>query len=158
VSVDGRRAAAFVGALALVPLLAACGGSSTGAAGSTKGSTIAAAGPVGGDGLVGPVWQLTSAAVDSVDLSRFGITLSFTDTDVSGWSGLNTYAGTVTSSPDGAMDLRPLATTGVAGPDDAMKAEMTYLAALDTVTGYAVTATELDLFMGRQETLIFTAA
>ncbi|MCX6431764.1 MAG: META domain-containing protein [Actinobacteria bacterium] len=146
-----RKGAALLGALALMTLSAACT-SSTG--GST--SVTTPAGPTGGDGLVGPAWALSSAAVDSIDLTAFGITIAFTDTDVSGSSGVNTYAGAFTSSPEGAMDFGPLATTRMAGPDDAMKAETVYLAVLDTVTGYSVSQTELDLFAGQNEVLTYS--
>ena len=37
--------------------------------------------------------------------------------------------------PTGTMDIGPLATTRMAGPDDGMKAETVYLVLLDTVTG-----------------------
>ena len=133
-----RKGAVLLGALALITSLAGCASSP------------------GGDGLVGPAWSLSSAAVDSVDLSAFGITIAFTDTEVSGSSGVNTYAGTFTSSPEGAMDFGPLATTRMAGPKDAMRAEAAYLAVLDTVTGYSVSQTELDLFAGVTEVLIYT--
>jgi len=150
-----HRGLALVGAMVLIPVLAACGGSSSGAA-SEDPAEMAAAGPVGGAGFVGPEWKLASAAIDSVDLAGFGITITFTDTDVSGMSGVNTYAGGFTSSPEGAMDFGPLLSTKMAGPEDAMKAEQAYLAALDTVTGYSVTDTELDLFVGEQEILTYS--
>jgi heat shock protein HslJ len=91
-----------------------------------------------------------------VDLTAFGITITFTDTDVSGMSGVNRYAGTFTSSPEGAMDFGPLASTEMAGPDDAMQAEQAYLAALETVTGYSVSDSSLGLFAGEQEILSYT--
>jgi len=145
------RTIALAGAVLLLPLLAACGGSS---ADSTPASVVA--GPVGGAGFVGPEWTLAAAAVDSVDLTAFGITITFTDTDVSGMSGVNRYAGTFTSSPEGAMDFGPLASTEMAGPDDAMQAEQAYLAALETVTGYSVSDSSLGLFAGEQEILSYT--
>ena len=145
------RTIALAGAVLLLPLLAACGGSS---ADSTPASAVA--GPVGGAGFVGPEWTLAAAAVDSVDLTAFGITITFTDTDVSGMSGVNRYAGTFTSSPEGAMDFGPLASTEMAGPDDAMQAEQAYLAALETVTGYSVSDSSLGLFAGEQEILSYT--
>jgi heat shock protein HslJ len=145
------RTTAFIGALLLVPALAACGGSSS----VTQEPT--ASGPHGGAGFVDVEWQLQAAAIDSVDLSGFGITIAFTDTDVSGSSGVNRYAGTFTSSPEGAMDVGPLAVTAMAGPEDAMRAEQAYLALLDTVTGYTVTDAELDLYVDEQEVLTYAA-
>jgi heat shock protein HslJ len=97
-----------------------------------------------------------AAAVDSVDLAAFGITIAFTDTEVSGMSGVNRYAGGFTSSPEGAMDFSQFAVTAMAGPDDAMQAEQLYLATLETVTGYSMTEAGLSLFAGEQEILIYT--
>jgi heat shock protein HslJ len=152
-----HRGLALLGALLILPALAACGGSSAESSTATEDAAeVAAAGPVGGGGFVGPEWKLATSAVDSIDLSTFGITIVFTDTDVSGMSGVNTYAGGFTSSPEGAMDFDPLISTRMAGPEDAMQAEQAYLAALDTITGYSVTDTELDLFVGEQAFLTYT--
>jgi heat shock protein HslJ len=152
-----HRAGALVVALLLVPALAGCGGSSSDSSSASENAAEqATSGPVGGAGFVGPEWKLTASAVDSMDLSTFGITITFTDTDVSGSSGVNTYAGTFTSSPEGDMDFGPLASTKMAGPEPAMKAEQAYLAALDTIDGYSVTDTELDLFTGEQVSLTYT--
>ncbi len=145
------RTIALVATALMLPLLAACGGSSAESA-----PTDAVSGPVGGAGFVGPEWTLVAAAVDSVDLSAFGITIAFTDTEVSGMSGVNRYAGGFTSSPEGAMDFGQFAVTAMAGPDDAMQAEQVYLAALDTVTGYSVTDAGLSLYAGEQEILVYT--
>ena len=150
------RFVALVAAVLVLPVLAACSGSS---ADSSLGRLLASAavsGPVGGPGFVGPEWTLVAAAVDSVDLSAFGITIAFTDTEVSGMSGVNRYAGGFTSSPEGAMDFGQFAVTAMAGPDDAMQAEQLYLATLDTVTGYSVTDAGLSLFAGEQEILVYT--
>ena len=152
-----HRVGALVGTLLLIPALAACGGSSSASTPATENAAEqAAAGPAGGAGFVGPEWKLSSSAVDSVDLSTFGITITFTDTEVSGSSGVNTYSGTFTSSPEGDMDFGPLVSTRMAGPEPAMKAEQSYLAALDAVSGYSVTDTELDLFTGEQVSLTYT--
>jgi heat shock protein HslJ len=132
------RTIALVATALMLPLLAACGGSSAESA-----QTEAVSG-------------LVAAAVDSVDLSAFGITIAFTDTEVSGMSGVNRYAGGFTSSPEGAMDFGQLVVTAMAGPDDAMQAEQVYLAALDTVTGYSVTDAGLSLYADEQEILVYT--
>ena len=146
-----RRLIPLLAAVLLVPALAACSGSSSGGAAVEEG-----AGPVGGAGFVGPEWRLVAAAVDSSDLSRFDITVTFTDTDVSGHSGVNRYAGPFMSGPDGAMDIGPLAGTAMAGPEDAMRAEQAYLAVLDTVTGYTVTDARLELYADQQEVLVYS--
>lgn len=150
------RFVALVVAVLVLPVLAACSGSSADSPSAGSSTSAAVAGPVGGPGFVGPEWTLVAAAVDSVDLSAFGITIAFTDTEVSGMSGVNRYAGGFTSSPEGAMDFGQFAVTAMAGPDDAMQAEQLYLATLETVTGYSVTDAGLSLFAGEQEILIYT--
>lgn len=135
-----------VAALLLVPVLASCGSKDAGDG--------AAAGPQGGPGLVAS-WSLAAAAVDSSQLSNFGITIAFTDTAASGFAGVNQYTTTFTSGPDGDLDLGAIAATRMAGPDDAMKAEQAYLAVLDTVTGYTVSGDELELYAGEQEVLTY---
>ena len=150
------RFVALVAAVLVLPVLAACSGSSADSPSAGTSTSAAVSGPVGGPGFVGPEWTLVAAAVDSVDLSAFGITIAFTDTEVSGMSGVNRYAGGFTSSPEGAMDFGQFAVTAMAGPDDAMQAEQLYLATLDTVTGYSVTDAGLSLFAGEQEILVYT--
>lgn len=150
------RFIALVATVLLLPVLAACGGSSAGSPSDGSPTSAAVSGPVGGAGFVGPEWTLVAAAVDSVDLSAFGITIAFTDTEVSGMSGVNRYAGGFTSSPEGAMDFSQFAVTAMAGPDDAMQAEQLYLATLETVTGYSMTEAGLSLFAGEQEILTYT--
>jgi heat shock protein HslJ len=141
--------AAVISGLLVVGALAACSSS-----GADSGSGDAVE-PAGGAGLVNS-WSLTSAAVDSSDLSSFGITITFTDTEASGFGGVNNYTTSFTSGPEGDLDFGEIASTKMAGSDEAMQAETAYLAALGTVTGYTVTGNELDLFAGEQEILTYT--
>lgn len=76
-------------------------------------------------------------------LPSLGIALEFTDTDASGFGGVNRYM-TFTSSREGARDIAEIASTMMAGPDDAMAAEQDYIAALGTVTGCTVAGDERD--------------
>lgn len=147
-----RRLALILGAGLLVPLAAACSGSS---APSPEPSGATQPGAIDVAGLVGPRWTLVAGAVDSVDLSSFGITATFTETDVSGHAGVNRYAGPYSVGPGDAMDVGAVASTRMAGPEDAMRAEQAYLATLETVTAYGVTGTRLVLFAGAQEVLVF---
>lgn len=141
--------AAVISGLLVVGALAACSSS-----GADSGSGDAAE-PAGGPGLVNS-WSLTSAAIDSSDLSSFGITITFTDTEASGFGGVNNYMTSFTSGPEGDLDFGEIASTKMAGSDEAMQAETAYLAALATVTGYTVTGNELDLFADEQEILTYT--
>ena len=54
----------------MLPLLAACGGSS-----ADPSATGAVSGPVGGAGFVGPEWARAAPVADSDDLAGFGITI-----------------------------------------------------------------------------------
>ena len=132
--------------LLLLPAISACGSSESSGSG---------AGPAGGPGLVAS-WSLTSAAISSSDLSKFGITITFTATTASGFGGVNQYTTTFTSGPAGDLDFGDIASTAMAGPQDAMQAEQSYFAALGTVTGYTVSGDELELFAGEQEILVYT--
>jgi heat shock protein HslJ len=146
-----------IGALVLVTVLGACGGSATSDAGASASVAASAVGPVGGPGLVDTQWNLVAAAIDSSDLSAFAITIEFTDTAATGFGGVNQYSASFTSSPEGAMDFGEIASTMMAGPEDAMAAEQVYLEALRTVTGYTVTGDQLDLFVDQQQFLTYTA-
>lgn len=150
-----RTAAYLAAAALLLPALGACAASSSEPA-DTATAAVAAAGPVGGAGFVDTTWLLTSAAIDSADLAAFDITLEFTDTDAAGFGGVNRYSASFTSSPEGVMEFGEIASTMMAGPDDAMAAEAAYLAALGTVTGYTVDGSELDLFAGETEILTYS--
>lgn len=145
---------ALVAAIALLPVLAACSSSSDS---SDAGAASAAApAPTGGEGLAPASWNLVGAPGVTPDPTSFKITLELTQTDAAGFSGVNRYMGTFTSDPSGTLDFGPMASTMMAGPQDAMDAEQAYLAALDTVTGYAVNGAELNLFNGDQLLLVYT--
>lgn len=145
-----RRIVLLICSALLIPLMAACASDDTGPADSTA----TGGGPRGGTGLVAS-WALTSAAIDSVPLSDFGITITFTDTEASGFGGVNQYTTTFTSGPDGDLDFGEIASTKMAGSDEAMKAEQAYLASLGTVTGYTVAGEVLELYAGEQEILTY---
>ncbi len=144
------RIALLLAALLMVPLMAACASDDTGPADSTATS----GGPRGGEGLVAS-WSLTGAAIDSVQLSEFGITITFTDTTAAGFGGVNQYTTTFTSGPSGDLNFGEIASTKMAGPEEAMQAEQAYLASLETVTGYTVAGDVLELFAGEQEILTY---
>jgi heat shock protein HslJ len=139
-----RTLLAVVAMALVLPLLAACGGSD---------SSAAASGPAGGD-LAGS-WSLTSAATSSVDLSAFAITLELAAPNASGFGGVNQYTTTFTSTAEGGLEFGPIASTKMAGPDDAMAAEQAYFTALDSVTGYTVVGGDLQLFAGEQVVLTY---
>jgi heat shock protein HslJ len=137
----------LLAALALavaLPLLAACGGSDASSPGG---------GPAGGD-LAGS-WTLTTAAAIDGDVSAFAITLDLAAPTASGFGGVNQYTTTFTSTDAGALEFAPIASTKMAGPDDAMAAEQAYFTALDSVTGYTVAGGDLQLFAGDDVVLAY---
>jgi heat shock protein HslJ len=77
------------------------------------------------------------------------LVLDLEESRVSGSSGVNEVMGTFVLSED-ELRFGPLATTMMAGPEDAMRREQEFLAALERVTSY-----ELD---GRRLTLLADAA
>jgi heat shock protein HslJ len=145
-----KRFLALIAAALLIPAMSGCSSS------AADTSSSAAAGPTGGQGLTDNVWLLTAASISSVDLPKYAMTIEFIEPNVSGFSGVNRYMGSYTSTPEGALTFDPLASTLMAGPQDAMDAEQAYLGALGTVTGYSVTNSELNLFAGPSPILTYT--
>jgi heat shock protein HslJ len=120
---------------------------------------FALAGCSGGDSsLDGTQWRLTGWTLSSLDPADFTITAQFSDGNISGSSGVNTYGGGVTLGSAGAFSVGTLATTLMAGPDDAMRAEGAYMALLAEAKSYKVDDGTLTLYDGGgNESLIFEA-
>ncbi|HJW76569.1 MAG TPA: META domain-containing protein [Thermoleophilia bacterium] len=95
--------------------------------------------------LDGTSWKLTAWAESSPIPADVTITATFADGKVSGNSGVNTYGGTYESDTSGAFSAGPLASTMMAGPEEAMKAETAYLRRLDAAESYAITDSTLVL-------------
>ena len=66
------------------------------------------------------------------------ITAEFSEGRVAGSAGVNQYNASVTSSTDGSFAVDPPISTKMAGPEDAMAAESTYLRRLEAATSYRV--------------------
>lgn len=155
------RFLAAVAAVLLLPLLAACGSSTSSDASSdasSAASSPAVAQPQGGAELAGTSWVLTDGPFTKEDVSDSGVTLVFADTDVSGKSGVNNYFGGYTSSTDGSLAFDALGSTMMAGPEDLMTLEAEYLAALQSTFGYTIDGDTLTLFGAADQILTFTAA
>jgi heat shock protein HslJ len=113
----------------------------------------------GGSSMEGTQWRLTGWTLSSLDPAGFNITAQFADGNISGSSGVNTYNGGVTLGSDGAFSVGTLATTLMAGPDDAMRAEGAYMTLLAEAKSYKVADSTLTLYdEGGIESLIFEAA
>ena len=88
--------------------------------------------------LDGTRWNLTSwAEPDPIPISAT-ITAEFSEGRVAGNSGINQYSASVTSSTDGSFSVDAPISTKMAGPEDAMAAESTYLRRLEAATSYQV--------------------
>jgi heat shock protein HslJ len=124
------------------------------------GSLIALAGCAHGGGslkssaLDGTRWQLTDWMPSSVsradtimELSpvHFTITADFANGRISGTSAVNSYSGPYKTGPGNAFSVGPLASTEIAGPGPAMRAESAYMELLTEAKSYKMAAGTLTL-------------
>ena len=77
--------------------------------------------------LNGTRWKLTGWTVSSLDPADFTITANFANGQISGTSAVNSYSGPYTLGPGDAFSVGPLASTEMAGPEPAMRAESAYM-------------------------------
>ena len=94
----------------------------------------------GGSSLEGTEWKLTGWTLSSLDPADFTITANFADGNISGSSGVNTYNGGVKVGPGEAFAVGTIATTLMAGPDDAMRAEGAYTTLLGQAKSFKIAA------------------
>ena len=118
-------------AVLVMALLAACG--SGGADSPSPGPTPS---PPPAELLPGEQWVLLSAQADPAT-PTFEVTLTFDAEGVAGKAPVNTYFGPAQIGA-GTMRLGPLASTEMAGPPDAMRAETEFLQAMSAVTSWTV--------------------
>ncbi|MEI6726272.1 MAG: META domain-containing protein [Actinomycetes bacterium] len=127
---------------AVVTAVAACGGS--GASGHT---------------LDGTSWRLSGWTLNSLAPDQFTITASFAGGRISGSSAVNTYGGTYSTGSGGAFAVGQLASTEMAGPEPAMRAEGAYMTLLQQARSCKVVGDTLTLYDGNgNESLIFAHA
>lgn len=108
--------------------------------------------------LDGTQWILTEWTLSSLRPGDFKITATFTDGQIHGHSGVNTYGGPYRLGAGHAFSLGPLASTEMAGPEPAMRAERAYMTLLGQVRSYRLGQGRLTLFdAGGNESLIFAA-
>ena len=108
--------------------------------------------------LEGVQWELVASNVTDVDVSEIGITMNLDAGEISGFAGVNSYAGPFETGDDGSFDAGPLATTLIAGPEPLMAAETAYLQILDASESFEVSEGGLTLRTADDETLEFVAA
>jgi heat shock protein HslJ len=152
------RLVALVAAALLLPLLAACGGSSSESSGAPSPGQTLGAQPTGGAELAGTSWVLTEGPFTAGDPAGSDITLEFADTELSGSGGVNRYFGGYTSSTDGSLQIGVLGSTEMAGDPDAMALEQEYLTALQSIFGYTIADGTLTLVGAADQVLTYSAA
>jgi heat shock protein HslJ len=104
-------------------------------------------------------WRLEAWSVSSLESTDFEVTARFADGGVSGRAAVNAYRGAVMLGPGDAIAFGPMATTRMAGPEAAMRAESLYLRLLADATSYAIDDGRLTLRdAGGNTTLVFVAA
>jgi heat shock protein HslJ len=109
--------------------------------------------------LEGTQWRLTEWTLSSLDPRDFDITAEFADGKMGGRGGVNTYGGPYTLGARQSFKVGSIASTEMAGPDPAMRAEGAYLTLLRQARAYRVEAGRLTLLdAGGNESLIFEAA
>jgi len=113
----------------------------------------------GRDELGGTQWRLAAWTLSSLSPGEFDITAEFANGQVGGHGGVNSYGGPYTLGPGNAFAVGSIASTEMAGPEPAMRAEGAYLTLLGQARSYQVDAGRLTLFdAGGNESLIFEAA
>jgi heat shock protein HslJ len=109
--------------------------------------------------LNGTQWRLANWSISSMDPASATITAKFADGQISGNSGVNSYSGPYKLGSGGAFSVGPLASTMMAGPEPAMRAESAYMTLLGQAASYKMADGKLTLFdKGGNESLIFQAA
>ncbi len=104
----------------------------------------------------GTTWKLSGWTLDSLDPAAFTITATFSGGRISGKSAVNNYSGSFTAGSDGAFAVGQIASTKMAGPEPAMRAETAYFTLLEGARSYAVAGETLTLFDANgNESLIF---
>ena len=109
--------------------------------------------------LGGSSWVLTGTSANSFDPATVAITAEFTDTQISGSSGVNRYSGGYTATSAGEFSVGELISTLMAGPEAEMQAEATYIKLLRSATAYQLDGDQLTLQdASGNDQLIFAAA
>jgi len=109
--------------------------------------------------LDGTQWRLTGWSLGSLSASDFAISADFAGGRISGSGGVNRFGGPYQIGPGDAFSARPLASTRMAGPEPAMRAESGYLGLLEKAKSYKLTDGKLILYdEGGNEALTFEAA
>jgi heat shock protein HslJ len=108
--------------------------------------------------LNGTKWKLTGWTLNSLNPADFTITANFANGQISGTSAVNSYSGPYKLGPDGSFSLGPIASTEMAGPEPAMRAESAYQTLLGQARSCKMAADTLTLYdAGGNPSLIFAS-
>jgi len=111
---------------------------------------------LGANPLEGTRWRLSEWTLSSLRPTDFTITAQFAGGQISGNSGVNSYGGACKVGPGAAFSAGPLASTEMAGPEPAMRAESAYVTLLTQAKTYKMAGDTLTLYdAGVNESLIF---
>jgi heat shock protein HslJ len=109
--------------------------------------------------LEGTHWQLVAWSLSSVAPAEFAIDAHFADGRMSGRSAVNQYSGPYQLGRGDAFTAGPFASTRMAGPEPAMRAEAGYLSLLGQAKTYRFADRRLKLFdAGGNQILSFAKA
>ena len=109
------------------------------------------------DTLDGTSWKLTGWSVSAINPADFTITASFSDGQIGGNGGVNSYGGPYEIGADNALTIGTITSTLMAGSDEANAAESTYFALLGQVRFAEVSGDTLTLTDANgNELLIYT--
>ncbi len=124
------------------------------------GSSNAASNADDSKALEGKTWKATEiTGVKSVLEDKKGVaTAKFAAGQMSGSGTVNRYSATYTTGPGNAIQIGAVASTQMAGPDDAMAQEQAYFAAIQKAATYKVTGDSLTLLDDKGNTLVKYAA
>lgn len=139
-----RRTAAVLVALGLSTVLAACGDDESRDMDAVEGS-----------------WALTEFDKADIDADpTVATTITLEGGKATGNGGVNTFNGTYDVQEDGKISFGAMASTKMAGPENAMKQEQKFLAELEKVENFSYDAEdkELELKDGKDDTLITLVA
>lgn len=105
--------------------------------------------------LEGTRWRLVGWTISSLDPVSVTITANFAEGRISGTSGVNSYGGPYNAGPGNSFSTGQLASTAMAGPEPAMRAETSYLTLLGQARSYKLAGDRLTLYdAGGNESLI----
>jgi heat shock protein HslJ len=108
--------------------------------------------------LAGTAWRLSGWSADSLDPAEFTITADFTDTEIGGTAAVNKYGGPYTADANGSFSVGAIASTRMAGPEPAMRAEDIYLKLLHEAAKYVMADGTLTLSDANDNQLLIFAA